>query len=978
MTQSDVKTLQFTGLTDQEVEASRAEFGSNLLTPPARTPWWQLYLEKFNDPVIRILIIAAALAILVGIADGKYLEGLGILIAIFLATTIAFVNEFRANREFDILNKVSDEAPITALRNGQYVSVAKRDIVVNDILLLEVGEEVPADADVLQSVSMQVDESRLTGESVPVTKIPAGEAEDETGDTAYPRFRMFRGTLVADGHGMVKVTAVGDSTEIGKTARAAAEETDEVTPLNRQLERLSKLIGVVGFSVAALIYAALLVREVATGQMVFSGQQWMFLTVLTIGLLIMLSKVWVPIVYDALELSGHPAEPPGPIGEEGLGGWLKTVLAGTVFFAAAIGITYFTGLIPAAPEDWLPPTARELLLQNFLIAVTIIVVAVPEGLAMAVTLSLAYSMRKMAAANNLVRRMQACETIGAATVICSDKTGTLTLNEMRVADMVFPGLPNGASGVAPHLVEAIAANSSAHLSTANGEISVLGNPTEGALLIWLNGNNVDYRPARDAFPITKQWTFSTQRKLMATAGHSSDNQPILHVKGAPEIVLDRCVNILTSGNETPLDDTARQKIHQELRAYQARGMRTLGFAYARRPLPDDADDVMEIARGLTWTGFAAIADPIRPEVPPAIETCNVAGIAVKIVTGDNSQTALEIARQINLLKDGDDPSQIHITGREFEELDDNDALEAAGRIKVLSRARPVDKMRLVRLLQARDEVVAVTGDGTNDAPALNFANVGLAMGKTGTAVAKEASDIILLDDSFKSITNAVLWGRSLYRNIQKFVVFQLTINVAALGVALLGPFIGVEFPLTVIQMLWVNLIMDTFAALALATEPPEPTVMNNPPRKSSDFIVSRPMAYDIFITAAFFLVILLGFLFYIQNPASLGGAEVTTYELSLLFTTFVLFQFWNLFNVRMLGTNRSMFTMLTKNNWLLAIAGIILVGQVLIVTVGGGFFRTVPLSLTDWIVILAGTSSVLWVGEIRRLIGRMMAPETAH
>jgi Ca2+-transporting ATPase len=974
------RQTRFAGLTLSEVEESRRKHGANVMTPPERDPWWRLFLEKFDDPVIRILIVAAVVAIGVGIFHGEYLEGIGIVIAILLATTLAFLNEYKASKEFDILNRVTDEDPVKVIREGEYLTVPRKDVVVGDIALVEVGEEVPADGNVLEAVSLQVDESRLTGESMPVGKIGIGhrdEMEEAVKELAYQPDRILKSTIARDGHAIMEVTAVGDATEIGKTARAAAEETGEETPLNMQLERLSRIIGVIGFGVAALTFIALIVRGALVGEFYLTGQQWFFTIVLIVSAMTAITRVWLPVVYDAFELLGTKVRPPGWLENDTLAGWLKTVLLGATLFGASLGLGYALGLVPASARDWLPYDAGEEFLKYFMIAVTIIVVAVPEGLAMSVTLSLAYSMRKMTASNNLVRRMHACETIGAATVICSDKTGTLTLNEMRVHGLNVPALAGKdpgtelSSAAGKLLVEGITSNTTANLGRgAEAEAKVLGNPTEGALLLWLEERGVDYILNRDAFEVSKQLTFSTERKFMATLGTSGANgHTVLHVKGAPEIVIERCSQVLTPEGVQPIGAYAAA-IEEALLDYQARGMRTLAFAYNEAKHAPEEANIEDLARELVWLGFAAIADPIRPDVPAALSLCRNAGVMVKIVTGDNPQTAQEIARQIGLLRDGENGSS-HMGGREFSQLSEDDAMKAALDLKVLSRARPMDKLRLVKLLQEQNQVVAVTGDGVNDGPALNYANVGLAMGKTGTAVAKEASDIILLDDSFRSIANAVMWGRSLYENIQRFILFQLTINVVALGIALLGPFIGVKLPLTVTQMLWVNLIMDTFAALALATEPPSWSVMRRPPRRPDDFIISRTMTVNIFIVGGIFLVCLIGFLLYLQRGAGLDeNTEAGRYKLSVFFSVFVLLQFWNLFNAKMLGRTGSAFSRLSGNKSFLLIAAVILVGQILIVQFGAAVFRTVPLSWKDWAVIISGTSVVLWIGEIWRLIKR--------
>lgn len=959
------QTAQLHGLTSAQVEESRRLYGDNVLTPPPRDPWWKLYLQKFEDPVIRILIIAAVITLIVGFVDGHFAEGVGIIIAILLATTLGFVNEYRASREFDVLNQVSDDAATSVIRDGVYISVPRRDLVVGDLVLLEEGMEIPADGLVRESIALQVNESLLTGESMPVHKVVSnGTALDDH----FHEDKLSRSTLVVGGRGLMEVTAVGDRTRIGEIAHAATGDTDDVTPLNAQLERLSKLIGVVGFTVAALTYVALIARGVAMGELVLAGEQWAFVALLTLSGLTALTRIWLPIVYDAFELAGRPRELPAWL-MDGARGWLIPAGAGVAVFIAGLLLGRLVGIIPADPALWLPGSVGSELLRYFMVSVTIIVVAVPEGLPMSVTLSLAYSMRRMTASNNLVRRMHATETVGAATVICSDKTGTLTLNQMRVSAIGFPALGERPmtslleTEIEGWIAEAISANTTAHLSRQPGEpIRMMGDGTEGALLLWLELGKLDYIQHRNAFRLINQLTFSADRKYMATLGQSAvSGEIVLHVKGAPEIVLDQCDSVLTPYGVESIS-AHREQIDAELLDYQRRGMRTLGFAFRRVYDPDETD-LEALAEHLIWLGYVAIADPIRPEVPSAIQACRTAGIKVKVVTGDTAETAKEIARQIGLWDDADEQdAYAHLSGRDFAALDDQQAREAVKHVKVLSRARPMDKMRLVNLLQENGEIVAVTGDGTNDAPALNFANVGLAMG-SGTDIAKEASDIVLLDDSFSSIVNAVKWGRSLYQNIQRFILFQLTINVAALGIALLGPFIGVQFPLTVIQMLWVNLIMDTFASLALATEPPHNGVLQRPPRKASDFIIAPLMSRRILSLGAVFIVVLVGALFLIRQDGL-----ITDVELSLFYASFVLLQFWNLFNARVMGRDASAFSGILQNRAFLIIALVILIGTILIVQFGGEIFRTVPLDAGQWIAILALTSPVLLVPEALRLL----------
>ncbi len=959
--------LPYQGLTLEQVENNRHKYGINVITPPERDPWWYLYLEKFADPVIRILIIAALIAIIVGIFEQEYTEAIGIILAIFLATTLAFLNEYKASQEFDLLNQVYDEVKVKVIRFGKFTTIPRRDIVVGDIVYIEQGDEIPADGLVLEAVSLQIDQSKITGESEVVSKFTQEQTTTlHLEDSTYPSYNVYRGTIVAQGHGLCEIINVGDYTEIGKLAIAVASiDNEQETPLNIQLEKLSKLIGIVGFSVAISIFIALLVRSFITGDLTLTSGQWYFFNLFMIDVGVILIPVWLPILEDALNL----INPEFSIPNSPFKSWLISISIGVAILLAGLGIAYPLELIAA--ENLPPQYVITALIQYFMVAVTIIVVAVPEGLAMSVTLSLAYSMKKMAATNNLVRKMHACETIGAATVICSDKTGTLTCNQMHIHQVHFECLQcdaiNGICDCQSLVAEAIAANSTADLEKKiDKKPTVIGNATEGALLLWLDSLGVEYINYRNQFQDISQIIFSSEKKYMGTLGYSPIlGSNILHIKGAPEVVLNRCTQILAPDGLKIITD--RESILKSVKEYQERGMRTLAFAYdILSGEVKESDDLEDVDNDLIWLGFVAIIDPLRKEVPEAIHRCLQAGIGVKIVTGDSPETAQEIARQIGLLtpEDLEDHKHLYLTGKEFNLLSETEAKEAVKSLKVLSRACPLDKLKLVELLQENGEVVAVTGDGTNDAAALKKAQVGLSMG-SGTAISKEASDIILLDDSFGSIVNAVIWGRSLYENIQRFILFQLTINVAALGVAFLGPFIGISLPLTVTQMLWVNLIMDTFAALALATEPPHDQVMERMPRNPESFIISDVMTKNIMITGGSFLVFLVGFLLYLRQ-----GGGITNYELSVFFAVFVLLQFWNLFNARCLGLTQSAFSGLWENKAFVAIAASIFFGQILIIQFGGTIFRTVPLSMRDWLLIISGTSIILWLGELYRFYQR--------
>ena len=866
------------GLTEEQVQESRAKYGVNLLTPPKRPSMWKLYLEKFQDPVIKVLLVAAVFSLVISIIENEYAETIGIFFAIFLATGIGFYFEYDANKKFDLLNAVGEETPVTVIRNGKVHEIPRKDIVVGDIVVLNTGEEVPADGTLVEAVSLQVNESTLTGELM-VNKTVDKDCFDE--EATYPSNSVMRGTTVTDGHGMMIVDRVGDATEIGKVARQSTEQSQEQTPLNIQLTKLANLIGKVGFTIAILTF------------LIFTGKD-------------LYAYLKVTEIVD----------------------W----------------------------HQWLE--IARIVLKYFMMAVTLIVVAVPEGLPMSVTLSLALNMRRMLKTNNLVRKMHACETMGAITVICTDKTGTLTQNLMQVHEAQLD------ESQLDLIAEGIAANSTAFLEdTGSGKPSGVGNPTEIALLLWLNGKGKDYMELREKAKVVNQLTFSTERKYMATLVDSPVLQKrVLYVKGAPEIVMGKC----------DLDEAQAAEYNKQLLAYQNKAMRTLGLAY--KFVPDGAsEDCAELVNegGMAFLGIFAISDPIRPDVPEAVRKCQSAGIRVKIVTGDTPGTATEIARQIGLWKP-EDTERNRITGVEFAALSDEEALDRVLDLKVMSRARPMDKQRLVQLLQQKGAVVAVTGDGTNDAPALNHAQVGLAMG-TGTSVAKEASDITLLDDSFHSIATAVMWGRSLYKNIQRFIVFQLTINVVALLSVLLGAFFGTSLPLTVTQMLWVNLIMDTFAAMALASIAPSIDVMNEKPRKRTDFIITPAMRNNIFGVGVAFLAILMGLLAYFKGlpDGLLPDGEMNVHYLTVFFTVFVMLQFWNLFNASVFGTNHSVFKDAGHALGMLSVAMIILVGQIVIVTFGGKVFRTVPLSVTEWLCIIGATSLVLWIGEAWRAVQRL-------
>ena len=875
----DIDKNKRIGLTDEQVKQSREQHGKNVLTPPQRTSLWKLYLDKYRDPIIQILLVAAFVSLILAFIEKNFMETIGIFVAVFLATTVGFYFERDAAKKFNLLTALSEEQPVKVRRNGKVMEIPRHDVVVGDVVLVEVGDEVPADGELIVCNDLQINESALTGEPVAEKSLEGG------GDGAYPRNVILRSTMVMNGRGEFVVTAVGDATEIGKVAKKSTEQTSVETPLHMQLDKLAKMISKVGSVVSVAAFFIFLIHDILT----------------------------------------NPA-------------W-----GGKDYFYMA-----------------------EIVLKYFMMAVTLIVMAVPEGLPMAITLSLALNMRRMLKSNNLVRKLHACETMGAVTVICTDKTGTLTQNKMQVSALELK------LGDEALLDTAIALNSTAELNDGKP----IGNPTESALLLWLDAQGKDYEELRKQVNVLKQLPFSTERKMMATLAEV-DGETYLFVKGAPEIVMKKCI----------IEDRMQRQSAEELDEWQHKAMRTLAFAYKKieasimRTSRTSTAEVVALldANDLQLQAIAAIADPIRPDVPAAVQECRHAGIEVKVVTGDTAATALEIGKQIGVFEDepeniGADGSltslgQQMITGEQWEALSDEEAYERAKDIRVMSRARPTDKQRLVAMLQKRGEVVAVTGDGTNDAPALHYAHVGLSLG-SGTSVAKEASDMTLLDDSFKSIANAVMWGRSLYRNLQRFLFFQLVVNVAALLLVLGGSVIGTEMPLTVTQILWVNLIMDTFAALALASLPPSHEVMKDKPRKASDFIINKSIGFGILFCGIVFFLVMFALLVYCERRGK-GGVDV--HELTMFFTTFVMIQFWNLFNAKALMSHHTAFRHFLKDKGMILVLVLVLVGQWIIVTFGGEMFRTTPLSLHEWLLIIGSTSVVLWAGELWRTFKRMIA-----
>lgn len=944
--------IKYQGLTETEVQKSRKEHGINILTPPEKESLWSKFFEKFEDPLIRILLVAGVLSI--GIACYEcwglghnwtvFFEPIGIFIAILLATGLSFYFELIADKEFSILNQVNDDEPVKVIRNGYTIEVPKKDIVVGDIVILSTGDEIPADGELLEAITLQVDESTLTGEPVCSKTINKEEFDKEA---TFPSNHVMRGTKVMEGHGIYRVFAVGDKTENGKVFEAAQIDDSVKTPLNEQLDGLSDLITKLSYFFAGLVIV---------------GKLFVFFDWTPIALTLVIPTAiffWLVIKkFDDFSKA-------------------KCIASILVFFAILMSMVVWLFLQLNSGQDI--SVLLTYTMQTLMIAVTLIVVAVPEGLPMAVTLSLAYSMRRMLKTNNLVRKMHACETMGATTVICTDKTGTLTQNQMKIYQTNFYSLPNqelGDNEISTIIKEGIAVNSTASLDLSDkNKAKVLGNPTEGALLLWLKEKGYNYQELKDRTILVEELPFSTERKYMATIVKSSIGKKILYIKGAPEIIHSLCKQTCNNVDKITIDD--------QLLRYQNQAMRTLGFAY--QELNEGEIAIKEnkvVAENLSFLGIVAISDPVREDVPAAVKECLEAGINVKIVTGDTPGTAKEIGRQIGLWTSNDTDKNI-IMGPELAALSDKELDEIVLDLKIIARARPMDKKRLVESLQRRNQVVSVTGDGTNDAPALNAAHVGLSMGD-GTSVAKEASDITIIDNSFSSIGRAVMWGRSLYQNIQRFLLFQLTVNVAACFIVLIGAFMGVESPLTVTQMLWVNLIMDTFGAMALASLPPSKEVMKDKPRNRDSFIINKSMGINIFGVGSLFFLITLGFLYIFQHAditsvkdfltLKLGESNVVTpYEQTLLFSIFVWTHFWYMFNARSYSTNSSFFR-IKHSSGFWTIVGIIVVGQIIIVELLYNFFNVAPMFHTtdwqlnisgciDWLLIVGVSSLVLWIRE---------------
>jgi P-type Ca2+ transporter type 2C len=970
-----------TGLTTAEAAESRNTIGANVLTPAARTPAWKLFVEKFDDPIIRILLAASILSMSVdlfkaesdvrvplalsavgiapimlaalvrrswlpatfltgaiillagGFSTGHTLyEGMAVMVAVLLATGVSFFSEYKSNREFEILNANKDSLMVKVMRDGATITIPMEEVVVGDMVILDTGDQIPADGRVVAATELKVDQSLMNGEPEPAAKYHQADEKEDAGPDRPGC--VYRGTYVVQGVGKMLVTDVGDESEFGRIAKqlSGGGEGGEAriqTPLQVKLERLAKLISRAGYAAALLIFLILLTRGVMQGEIRL----------------------------------------PAP-GEE----WGTVLLSNT-----------------------------SALLQYIIYMVIVVVVAVPEGLPMSVMVSLALAMRKMTRSNCLVRQLAACETMGSITIICTDKTGTLTENRMTVeeisdadrtyeaAELSLEALDAGPKNASPSAWVALASavSSTAHLEERNGKTTIIGDTTEGALLQWLRGRQVSYEDLRLRYPALVLFPFSSEDKRMSVI-IEMEGRLVMLSKGAPEILLSLCGGFAEDKGVKTWEKNQLDTTHALLHRASEKAMRTLAFAYAVLPTdaPRSADELrarkQEWESMLVYAGFAAIRDPLRPEVPEAMEECRSAGIRVQMITGDSIVTARAIAREIGLLRKDSD---IGLTSEELQRMSDDEVKAVMPDLRVIARAQPLDKLRIVRLHQEMGEVVAVTGDGTNDAPALKQADVGLAMGKAGTEVAKEASKMIILDDSFGTIVKGVYWGRALYENIQRFLQFQLTINVSALGISFFSMLLGIPPPFTVLQFLWINVIMDTLAAIALCSEKPRRDLILMPPKRKDEPILTRSMITTILSTATFYAAVILGLLFVMQGtpeaPGWLAGTTwltdeqgaltgLTTRQATIIFSAYVLFQVWNLFNNRSVRIERSGLRAPFSNVPLLAVAVLIVLGQLIIVGVGGSIFQVEPLSGDLWLKIGLATGSVVIFHELARRIRLML------
>ncbi len=840
------KNIKIQGLTDAEVLSSREKHGLNLLTPPKEVPWWKLYLEKFKDPIIVILLVATAISLAFGIIEGNYTESIGIIAAVLIATGVGFWREYDAKKKFDAMKSDKDYEPVKVRRNGVVVEITKDHVVVGDIAILSAGDEIPADIELFKAIDMKVAESAMTGESVAVPKYPIDEAY--TGSGFAPNL-LLRGTTIESGLGEGVVIKVGDETEIGKTTIQASEETDNKTPLEEKLGELAGKITTAAFLVAGLMF------------IILNLVHWDF-----------------------------------AFGDHAFSWSMSTLLTEVGFLMGAI---------------------------------VVIIVAVPEGLPLSVTLALAFSMKTMANENNLVKKMHACETIGAVNVIFTDKTGTLTQNCMTVVDVDVREEDKDVL----NLVGAV--NSTANWSNAS---RVLGNPTEAAILKHM-GHDLSER-LRSEYRILSCIPFSSAYKYMVTQAQNEESkEEIILIKGAPEVIA-RIIRY--------------DKYLGEVSTQQARGRRAISAAIINSKDYNAVKESLESGNPLddcTYIGTWFIEDPVRSDVPDAIRKCYGAGIDVVMMTGDNLRTGTEIGRQAGFkdiwaieAKDFWEAVKNPQNGREYP--------------NVIARCTPTNKLDILKWAKDKDYVCAMTGDGVNDSPSLNHADVGIAMG-SGTSVAKEAADIILLDDAFPSIVTGVKWGRSLYKNIKNFLFFQLSINVSACLIAVFGPLVGVEMPFTVIQFLWINLVMDSLAAIALTSEPADERVLSEKPRDRRQFIIDKSLAKSIFGFGIFVWILCTFVLWGMKHTEFLSKIDLTVF-----FASYMVINLWNMFNARVIGKNKSVFSGLKSNYKFTGILLFILAVTILLVQFGGEVFQTHPLSWKTWLTIILVTSPVMIVREI--------------
>lgn len=855
------------GLNPEQVEKSRSTYGTNSFVRQSHESLAKRIWDASTEPMLVMLIFAAIITLAVNITryftGGEYnfLECVGIFAAIALSVVITIITEGKSAKAFEALNKINEDTLIKVIRNGEPQLITQKEIVVGDIIMIETGDKIVADGRLFSSNDLSVDESALTGESLPVKKDAEFVCQKST-PVAERANMLYSGCFVSAGNGQMLVTGVGNDTEFGQIAQELSSIEKTTTPLQEKLDKLGKQITVLGASAAAIVFAIEVLQFVMNGQLNLDT------------------------VSDA-----------------------------------------------------------------FITSIVLIVAAVPEGLPTIVAVSLALNIIKMSKENALVKKMIACETIGCVNIICSDKTGTLTENRMTVQKIYTGGeLIDPEQLKDEMLLKNYCINSNANISEEDGSWSFIGNPTEGSLLAAAAKAGVDYQELRHAADIVRVFPFSSQNKDMSTIVRENGKE-ILYVKGNPEKIISLC---------TGISEEEKEKNFHLMEEFQNKAGRLLAFAHKELEGQYNDEEQDEVEQGLIYDGFVVISDPLSPDVYKSIRNCRSAGIEVKMLTGDNIRTARAIANELHMLDD----DHIAVEAADIEKLTDEELKEALKKIQVIARSTPLVKMRVVKLLKEQGNVVAVTGDGINDAPAIKHADVGIAMGIAGTDVTKEASDMVLLDDSFSTIIKAVQWGRGIYENFKRFIQFQLTVNVSSVVVVICSILAGFSAPFTALELLWINIIMDGPPALTLGLEPIRPDLLKHKPTRRNENIISKKMLLRIFVNGIFISVI-----FMLQHFKNFLGA-VPEEEATVLFTLFVLFQLFNAFNCRELD-DTPMFKNLLKNKLMLGVFLLVLILQGIITQFGAAVFETVPLSAAMWGKMLLTAFTVIILNEGIKAVKRL-------